>query len=258
MHVDSGLPAMPQEIFSYSSGQRRPVAVPRPAIPATPPASAAKAGRPWYRKAWIWLLASAILVGGLAIFLFREAGKWLVVEDPLQPSDVAVVLSGRMPDRAREAAELFRQGLVSEVWITRPADASAELRSLGIDFIGEPFYNQTVLIKLGVPFEKIRVLDDPIVNTQDEVEEIAKAARAENLHRVVIVTSKAHTRRTRLIWKKVVGADPAVTVHGTPFDSFDAAHWWRTTAGGLDVIREVLGIANTWAGFPLKHLNPQS
>lgn len=163
-----------------------------------------------------------------------------------------------MPDRAREAAELYRRGLVSEVWITRPADASAELHSLGIDFIGEPFYNQTVLIKLGVPFEKIRVLDDPIVNTQDEVEEIAKVARTENLHRVIIVTSKAHTRRTQLIWKKLVGADPAVLIHGTPFDSFDAAHWWRTTSDGLDVIREVLGIANTWTGFPLRHFNPQS
>src|SRR5690242_5839070 len=148
MHAESRLPAMPQEIFSYASGQRRPVAVPHPAIPATPPPSAATTGRSWYRKAWVWVLASAILVIGLTIFLFREAGKWLVVEDSLQPSDVAVVLSGRMPDRAREAAELFRRGLVSEVWITRPADASAELRSLGIDFIGEPFYNQTVLIKL--------------------------------------------------------------------------------------------------------------
>lgn len=251
--------AMPQEIFSYPPGPRRPVAVPRAPAPVKPaPPLAAKSSRRWFQRTWFWLATSALVLLALAVFCFRRVGDWLVVQDPLQLSDVAVVLSGHLPDRAREAAEIYRQGLVSEVWITRPTDPSDELRSLGIDFIGEPFYNQTVLIKLGVPFEKIRVLEQPIINTQDEVEEIAQAARADHLHRIVLVTSKAHTRRTRLIWKKLAGRDPALIVRASSYDSFDSAHWWRTTSGALDVIREVLGLANTWAGFPLKHFNPQS
>src|SRR6266851_1209905 len=34
-------------------------------------------------------------------------------------------------------------------------------------------------------------------------------------------------------------------------DSFDPKHWWRTTNDALDVLREVLGLVNAWAGLPL-------
>jgi hypothetical protein len=36
-------------------------------------------------------------------------------------------------------------------------------------------------------------------------------------------------------------------------DSFDAAHWWRSTKDALDVVREYLGLLNAWAGLPLTH-----
>jgi hypothetical protein len=37
-------------------------------------------------------------------------GRWLVVEDPLEKPYAIIVLSGRMPHRAIEAACLYRQG----------------------------------------------------------------------------------------------------------------------------------------------------
>jgi len=68
---------------------------------------------------------------------------------------------------------------------------------------------------------------------------------------VIIVTSKPHTRRVRLIWHKRVGNDPRLIIRYVSDDPFDAAHWWRKTSDALDVVREWLGIANAWAGFPL-------
>ena len=41
-------------------------------------------------------------------------------------------------------------------------------------------------------------------------------------------------------------------VHGVSDDSFDPAHWWKNTSDALDVVREVLGLANAWAGLPLR------
>ena len=249
---------MPNEIFSYPTSPQRPAFRQPPPGPRPAPLRSQPARRHWYAKRWIWTLAAFAVLAGVGICAFRFVGNWLVVEDPVAPADVAVVLSGRMPSRAEEAAKLFKQGLIPEIWITRPADPSQTLRALDIDFIGEAFYNQKVLIGLGVPFDKIRVLDQTILNTQDEVDEIARAARAENLHRVILVTSMPHTRRTRLIWRKLVGTDPAVIVHYTRSDPYDGAHWWRSTSDALDVVREVLGIANALTGFPLRHLNPQS
>jgi len=35
-------------------------------------------------------------------------------------------------------------------------------------------------------------------------------------------------------------------------DGYDGAHWWRHTSDALDVVRELLGLANAWAGFPVQ------
>ncbi|HEY4838498.1 MAG TPA: YdcF family protein [Candidatus Acidoferrales bacterium] len=202
-----------------------------------------------------WLIAIGLLLvlaGGCACIFFR-VGTWLVVEDPLEPSPVAVVLSGGMPERAREAAEIYRSGNAKQIWITHPEDVTEEMKQMGIYYLGETFYNQSVLLHLHVPVEKTRVLEPEIVNTQDEVNVISQAARDAGIHRVIIVTSKAHTRRVHAIWKKVVGADPALIVRYAPEDSFDPQHWWRHTADALQVVREVLGLANVWSGFLVKH-----
>jgi uncharacterized SAM-binding protein YcdF (DUF218 family) len=202
-----------------------------------------------------WLIAlGIILVLGLAgAWIFLRVGTWLVDEDPLEPAPVAVVLSGGMPLRAREAAEIYRSGNAEQVWITRPYDVTEELREIGIDYLGETFYNQSVLLHLSVPVENTRVLEPAIINTQDEVRVISQAARDAGIHRVIIVTSKAHTRRVHAIWKKMVGSDPALIVRYAREDPFDPQHWWRQTSDALQVVREVLGLANVWSGFVIKH-----
>ncbi|MFZ0819245.1 MAG: YdcF family protein [Candidatus Acidiferrales bacterium] len=206
-----------------------------------------------WRRRLLWTLVVLTVLGVIGTWIFRGVGQWLVVEDALQPSRAAVVLSGGLPMRAREAAEIYHGNFAPEIWVTRPEDATAELHELGIDYLGETFYNQKVLIQLGVPVEAIRVLEPPIYNTEDEVRAIAKTAREAGIHRVIIVTSKAHTRRVHTLWRKLVGDDPALIVRYAREDGYDGAHWWRRTGDAQDVLREVLGLANAWAGFPLQH-----
>jgi uncharacterized SAM-binding protein YcdF (DUF218 family) len=204
-------------------------------------------------RRWLIFLGILIVIGLAGVWVFLHVGTWLVVEDPLEPSPVAVVLSGGIPGRAREAAEIYRAGKAEQIWITRPYDVTQELHEIGIDYLGETFYNQSVLLHLHVPVEKTRVLEPEIVNTQDEVRVISQAARDAGLHRVIIVTSKAHTRRVHAIWNKMVGADPALIVRYARDDPFDPQHWWRQTSDALQVVREVLGLANVWSGFLVKH-----
>ncbi len=193
----------------------------------------------------------ALFIAAAALGVWR-VGRWLIVEDELELAPVIVVLSGRMPDRAREAAALYRQGYASQVWISKPAGPGRELEQMGIPHIGEEFYNARVLMRLGVPPGAIRVLEKPIQNTADEVDEIAAELRRDGMRTTILVTTKAHTRRVRLIWRKRVGAEPRAIVRYARGDPYDGAHWWRTTADALDVVREVLGLANAWAGFPLR------
>jgi uncharacterized SAM-binding protein YcdF (DUF218 family) len=205
------------------------------------------------RRRILRTLAVLAVLAAVGTWMFLRVGQWLVVEDALAPSGAAVVLSGGLPMRAREAAEIYHEKFAPEVWVTHPEDAGTELQELGIHYLGETFYNQKVLIQLGVPVEAIRVIEPKIYNTADEMNAIAKTARESGIHRVIIVTSKAHTRRVHTIWRKLVGDDPALIVRYAREDAYDGAHWWRRTSDALDVSREVLGLANAWAGFPLSH-----
>jgi uncharacterized SAM-binding protein YcdF (DUF218 family) len=201
-----------------------------------------------------WLIPGGILIvlAVMAIIFLLTVGRWLVVEDPLEHSDAIVVLSGRLPERAVEASRVFQAGYAEQVWVSPPVTPVDELKTMKIAYLGEDFYNEKVLIAKGVPADDIRILEHPNANTEAEVRQVAEDLRDMNLHSVIIVTSKAHTRRVRTIWSKLVGSDPRLIVRYAQDDPFDGAHWWRHTQDGLDVVRETLGLLNAWAGFPLR------
>ena len=181
-------------------------------------------------------------------------GQWLMVADPLEPAKAIVVLSGRVPFRAMEAASIYREGLAQEVWLTREVVGPEEqaLDRLGVAVVRGDAYNRAVLERLGVKPEAIRLLGDDVWNTVDEVRLIAGELGRAGGDRVIIVTSKTHSRRVRTTWAAIVGASPRAIIRYAREEPYDARGWWRTTRDALDVSREVFGLMNVWAGFPVR------
>jgi uncharacterized SAM-binding protein YcdF (DUF218 family) len=214
---------------------------------AVAPRSCSRAGR---------ILAISAAIGLiLAVVIFFGVGRWLVVEDQLVKARAIVVLSGAIPVRAIEAAKVYRQGYAPEIWLTRSAEPGETLHEMNIPFSGEDHYNQLVLIHEGVPPEAIHILEPPIVNTADEIQVTAAALSAGNSpgnnETVILITTKAHTRRVHLLWRRLALGHGRVIVRAATGDTFDPRHWWRTTSDALDVVREVLGLLNAWAGLPM-------
>jgi uncharacterized SAM-binding protein YcdF (DUF218 family) len=178
----------------------------------------------------------------------------LLVDDPLQPATAVVVFGGHVPFRAMEAADIFRKGVTTEVWLTHGVlhAEDNEMIKLGIHVIPEHEYSRQVLERLGVPPASIHVLEPPVMNTAQEVSVVAKEMRRVGGKRVILITSKYHTRRVRVIWSKLAGGAPQAIVRYTPYDPDDPDRWWRNSSDGLAVTREVFGLLNAWAGFPLK------
>ncbi len=73
---------------------------------------------------------------------------------------------------------------------------------------------------------------------------------------MIVVTTKAHTRRVHAIWKKYANSHARIIVRTPVDDPFDPVHWWRSTSDVLDVVREVLGMFNVWIGLPLRPAHP--
>jgi uncharacterized SAM-binding protein YcdF (DUF218 family) len=206
------------------------------------------------KRNFVWAILVALAVGLIvfASIIFLGVGRWLVVEDPLDKAQAIVVLSGRIPMRAQEAARLYNEGYAPQVWLTRANEPAASLQEMRIAYIGEDFFNSRVLMHEGVLSNAIRVLEPPIDNTADELRAIAAELQRENGDTVIIVTTKAHTRRVRTLWKKLSGGRGRAIVRAAPSDPFAPDHWWRATGDALDVVREVLGLMNAWAGLPLQ------
>jgi uncharacterized SAM-binding protein YcdF (DUF218 family) len=209
------------------------------------------AGTQPHSRTWRILAIAACCFLAVAVAAFFGVGRWLTVEDPLEKAGAIAVLSGSMPLRALEAAKLYREGYAPEVWLTHSTEPGEILKKMSIPFTGEDFYNARILMHEGVPEAAIHVLEPPIVNTADEIQVIGEALDGAKDRSVIIVTTKAHTRRTRLLWRRLASAHGRAIVRAASADPFDPGHWWRTTSDALDVVREVLGVLNAWAGLPL-------
>jgi len=214
------------------------------------PEEASTTRTPSRRALIVLVIVVAALFGG--IFALRGAGRWLVRQDTLAKSDTIVVLSGGMPFRAEEAARIFRESYAPEVWVTYPVSPAANLERIGIHYIGEEEYSREILIREGVPPSAIRILPDEILNTEQEVHEVAQELQRAGKSRVIFVTSPQHTRRVKTLWRKATGNDANAIARAASNDLFDAAHWWRTTRDALSVVREYLGLLNAWAGLPVR------
>jgi uncharacterized SAM-binding protein YcdF (DUF218 family) len=202
---------------------------------------------------FLTVFCSIALIGiTLSLFALLSVGNFLVKEDTLQKSTAIAILTGSLPARALEAAELYRDGYAKEIWLTHPGDQESSLKDLGIHYPSEDEFNVQVLRRQGVPAKAIHILDTSIVNTADELDIIGAALKTKPHQSVIIVTSKSHTRRVHELWAKYHAADGTIIVHAVTGDEFDPSRWWKSTGSTLEVVHEVLGIANAWAGLPVQ------
>jgi uncharacterized SAM-binding protein YcdF (DUF218 family) len=211
---------------------------------------------PWtrrWRRALIFLL-TLVGVAAAAIWAVGQVGPWLVVADALQPAAAIVVCGGGLPFRAMEAATLYQQGWAPQVWVTRGVAPAAEaaLARLGVPVIEEVQYTRQVLERLAVPTAAIRLLPEGVQNTVEEVQLIERELRQHGAAQVILVTSRPHTRRVRATWRALVGDTPVAVVRFAQDEPYAAARWWRHRVEALAVSRELFGLLNVWAGFPLR------
>ena len=207
-----------------------------------------------------WIKRTLILLGvlggvaALVLLCLSRLGYWLVVADPLEPARAIVVLSGRVPFRAIEAASIYRQKWAPEVWLTKEVRAAedAALENLGVHVVPKDAYNREVLTRLGVPVSAIRILEGGVWNTVDETRLVARELRANGAARVILVTSKTHSRRVRATWSELIGASPRAVVRYASEEPYKPEHWWRNTRDALEVSREAFGLLNVWTGFPVQ------
>jgi len=194
-------------------------------------------------------LAAIILI--LVAVAAPRLGAWLVVEDPLQKADAIFVLGGTMFERPLEAVDLYHEGWAPQLLLMRQiADyGEVELAERGVTFQREIDVQLDVLEKLGVPRSAITVLP-PQNSTRDEADELLAAVVANKWTRVIVVTSKQHTRRARLVMnRRLAGSGAHVMLRASRYDRSDVAGWWRNRSTLRFTLFETQRLIAYWVGI---------
>ena len=175
-----------------------------------------------------------LLVASAVLFLLRdpilsEVGNFLVVSDSLDRADVIEVLSGQTV-RYQKAAELFSQGWAPRIVITKGVypHRVEQLKLYGICELESHEKGATILRFLRIPESEIEIIDGYNKTTADEVRKLRRYMLDQGLKRLIVVTSNFHTRRSRILFRRVFkGTDITIVVQAAPPDyNFEPEKWW--------------------------------
>lgn len=192
------------------------------------------------RRCMLGMLASMAVLLALSMSVLYFAAGWLHVEHKPSPAEAALVLAGGYY-RALYAADLFRQGYVDHVYISKamPDDEELLLERIGIPFLRQEEIYRRILKSRGVPGKAISILGDGAVSTLEEALTV-KRKLGGKLKSLLVVTSPFHVRRAQLIFSDVLPG-MRVNVVSTPYEKFPDK-WWTEQASARNVALELLKI----------------
>ena len=184
----------------------------------------------------------AVVAAISAAAFFPYAGRFLAVDDPLEPADVIFVLAGARIERWLEGVELYREGRASKILLSpgRADPAEEELRRRGVVLPADVELTRTAVLQLGVPPDAVIA---PLVGVDNTAQEAALARRLAleaGWRRIIVVTSKYHARRTRFAFAREFRDTSIVTsVRTSRYDRSTPARWWRHRADIRSVTSEL-------------------
>lgn len=179
------------------------------------------------------IVVSLVLVGAAATYLhepiLRSAGHFLVDESPPQNADAIVVLAGSIPDRVLEAVTLYRDGFAPVVVLSKEPESKAYgvARSMGANVPGPHQINRIIAEQLGVPSAAILETGGNPGSTLTEAAELIRFLNRQGFRKILLVTSKAHTRRAGAIYGHLAGGRMTILLRPSRYDGYDPDSWWR-------------------------------
>lgn len=203
------------------------------------------------KRILVRLAAVAALLLVLVAVAAPRLGAWLVVEDPLQKADAIFVLGGTMFERPLEAVDLYHEGWAPRMLLMRQIadDGEVELQRRGVQYHREIDVQVDVLTRLGVPLAAIEILGEQD-STKDEADALRDIVVARNWSRVIVVTSKQHTRRARLVMnRRVATTGGQVILRASRYDLTATDGWWRQRGTLRFTLFETQRLIAYWLGI---------
>lgn len=197
----------------------------------------------------MFVILAALLT--IAILGLSKLGSFLVVEDPLEKADAIFVLGGTRFERPLEAVDLYKEGWAPRILLMRIVRdyGEVELMQRGFKFPLESDVQFEALTRMGIDPASITILGEKD-NTRDEAADIRVKAIEHHWSRVIVVTSKQHTRRARLvIARQLAGTGTKVIMRASRYDRTRPDQWWRDRPTIRFTLFESQRLLGYWLGI---------
>ena len=166
-------------------------------------------------------------------YLLTAVGRFLVRENTPRPSDAVVVLytGTQWYPRLMEAAALYREGYARRVVINgnRKTRELRDLEKIGFrrccSWQEDPL---RILAILGVPREAVTAVSaEDAYDTVSEARVVGGQLLKAGIRRIIIATSRYHTRRAGYIWEHAFPGRFIIRMAGARNGPFSPHCWWK-------------------------------
>jgi uncharacterized SAM-binding protein YcdF (DUF218 family) len=172
------------------------------------------------------------------------AGSILVVADPFEKADAAVILSGGELERVDTAAILYHNQSVNNVILTETGNTVRNLDASYTKLLKEQLRLQQV------PDNALLITDGISTSTFAEANAVKDLLYKVNLTSVIVVTDPYHTFRTRMIFREVfTGSEKTFRVIPSDDHWYKSTTWFLSKRGWDTTIREYMKIIGYFLGY---------
>ena len=172
------------------------------------------------------LLLACVLI--LAVSLLGWGAALLIAPNSVpQHVDVAIVLQGSaVAQKARIAGamKLLGEGIADRVLLSVPQES---YWGQPIPPVARIYLERNYGSQLATRVDFCEASAD-VDSTEQEAEALRPCIQEHHWHSIVVVTSDYHTRRARMLWKRIVARDAGLQLwfEGVPDPQFQQP-WWR-------------------------------
>jgi uncharacterized SAM-binding protein YcdF (DUF218 family) len=170
----------------------------------------------FYSRYTLLTIVLLILLFVFHPFILKKMANHLIFETPIDQVEVIVVLTGDNGTRLKKGIDLYKQELAPQILIS---GGDMFLDKNVVDYMAEYAQDQ------GVPSENI-ILENAALSTFDNAQNTYELLKNLGYKKVILVTSKFHTKRTYKIFRKIYGDDIEISVTSAQ-DNIDYNNWWK-------------------------------
>jgi uncharacterized SAM-binding protein YcdF (DUF218 family) len=189
----------------------------------------------------LFLVIAAMVLWVLHPLWLPPIGGFLIVSDPLAPSDAVVPLAGGA-ERLQEAAHLTEQHyarwlVLTNVFSERTPDYTSD-------------YRRGLAVKAGVRYGQVLITPRQVTSTYEEAVAVREFVVHYQWEQVIVVTDPYHTRRAELIFRDVLtNTGTNLIIRPVEQYTYEADSWWKNERGIQATVLEYIKLLSYILGY---------